>query len=85
MDKFIPTKKPNIHILSIEDDENGNPKFSYEVNDAFIEMVKKDTHSKELKEEQITLYISELLNNCASKENGHDYKKIDLTNNKIDK
>lgn len=84
MEKYIPNEKPNIHILSIEDDENGNPKFSYEVNDAFIEMIKKEKKLNNIDEKIITNYITELLENCSSEKNGYGYKKVDLTDNKID-
>lgn len=84
MEKYIPNEKPNIHILSIEDDENGNPKFSYEVNDAFIEMIKKEKKLNNIDENIITNYITELLENCSNGKNGYGYKKVDLTDNKID-
>ena len=84
MEKYIPKEKPNIHILSIEDDENGNPKFSYEVNDAFIEMIKKEKKLDNVDEKIITNYITDLLENCSNKKNGYGYEKVNLTDNKID-
>ena len=85
MDKYIPTDKPNIHILSIEDDESGNPKFSYEVNSAFIEMIKKEKKLDDISENLISEYITELLDKCASSKNGYGYEKVNLTKKKIDK
>jgi len=75
MDKYTPTDKPNIHILSIEDDEQGNPKFSYEVNSAFIEMIKKEKKLNNICENDISEYITELLDKCASSKDGYTYKK----------
>jgi hypothetical protein len=85
MEKYTLSEKPNIHILSIENDETGNPKFSYEVNSAFIEMIKKDKKIDNINENVISEYITDLLDKCASNKNGYGYEKVNLTNKKIDK
>ena len=84
MAKYINTDKPNIHILSIEDDQSGNPKFSYEVNDAFIVMIKREKKIDEVNEKVISEYITELLDNCATNKNGYGYEKVNSTKKIID-
>jgi hypothetical protein len=86
MNKFYPkeTEKPNLHIVHLEEKENGELDIKYEINDKFRDLIKKEKKTNELSDEIISEYIKELLENCAQNKNGYSYSKVDLTKN-IDK
>lgn len=67
-------KTPHIKVLSVEPDENGTSELTFEVNDEFINMVKKEKNLKELSPNVLNQYVHELVMKCANKEDDYSYE-----------
>jgi len=69
-------KTPHIKVLSVEQDDDGKSELTFEVNDEFIDMVKKEKKVTEISESELNQYVYDLVMKCAKKEDGFDYETI---------
>jgi len=78
MDVYNKTKStPHIEVIDISKNEETNETaLHFEVNEAFLELVKKDTKTDEITQEQLSEYVTKLVSNCADFKNGYSYDKI---------
>ena len=70
------SKTPHIQILDIADIGEDKPNISFEVNDAFLNMIKTEKNIESISQEELSEYVYELMKNCSNKTNGFDYEKI---------
>tara|TARA_B100000676_G_C17676577_1_gene629208 strand:+ start:85 stop:333 length:249 start_codon:yes stop_codon:yes gene_type:complete len=70
------SKVPHIQILDIAEDVDDKPNISFEVNDAFLSMIKKEKNIENVTQEELSEYVYELMKNCSNKTDGYDYEKI---------
>lgn len=66
-------KTPHIKVLSVEPDENGKSELTFEVNDEFIDMVKKEKNVSNVSTEDLNQYVHELVMKCANNKDGYSY------------
>ncbi len=77
MEQSTPENKtPHIKVLSVEQDDDGKSELTFEVNDEFIDMVKKEKNVTEISESELNQYVHDLVMKCAKKEDGFDYETI---------
>lgn len=70
------TKTPHIKVLSVEPDENGQSELTFEVNDEFIDMIKKEKNQSTISASELNQYVHELVMKCANKQDGYDYEVV---------
>ena len=70
------SKEPHIEVIDITKTEEGVPDMLFEVNDAFLEMVKTEKNIDNVSQELLSSYVQELVTKCAKKENDYSYEKI---------
>ena len=70
-------KTPHIKVLSVEPDADGLSELTFEVNDEFIDMVKKEKNLTEISTSELNQYVHELVMKCANKQDGYDYEIAD--------
>lgn len=80
------SKFPHIQILDLSvDSEKSIPNISFEVNDAFLDMIKKEKNVKNISQEYLSDYVYNLLENCANNKNGYSYETSSGEEVSIDK
>jgi len=72
----LDDKTPHIKVLSVGEQEDGQPEITFEVNDEFINMIKKEKNITEISTKELNEYVHALVVNCANKEDGYDYETI---------
>jgi hypothetical protein len=70
------TKTPHIKVLSVEPDKNGQSELTFEVNDEFIDMIKKEKNQSTISSSELNQYVHELVMKCANKKDGYDYEVV---------
>jgi hypothetical protein len=70
------SKVPHIQILDIANTEENKPNVSFEVNDAFLSMIKEEKNVETISQDELSEYVYALMKNCSNKTNGFDYEKI---------
>tara|TARA_Y100001933_G_C18865411_1_gene507696 strand:+ start:495 stop:752 length:258 start_codon:yes stop_codon:yes gene_type:complete len=69
-------KTPHIKVLSVEPDEEGKSELTFEVNDEFIDMIKKEKNVSTISVEDLNHYVHELVMKCANNTDGYSYETI---------
>ena len=69
-------KTPHIKVLSVGEQDDGQPEITFEVDDAFIDMIKQEKNLTEISIDELNEYVRELMVKCAKKEDGYDYETI---------
>ena len=68
---------PHIEVINIDKtNEELGTQLHFEVNDAFLDMIKTEKNVKNVSQEMLSSYVHELVSNCATNKNGFNYKKI---------
>ena len=67
---------PHIEVIDITQTDAGVPDMLFEVNDAFLNMIKTEKNIDTVSQELLSTYVQELVINCAKNEAGHSYEKI---------
>tara|TARA_B110000444_G_scaffold257784_1_gene297050 strand:+ start:1568 stop:1819 length:252 start_codon:yes stop_codon:yes gene_type:complete len=70
------SKEPHIEVIDITQTEQGVPDMLFEVNDAFLDMIKTEKNIDTVSQELLSSYVQELVTNCAKKKNEYNYEKI---------
>lgn len=71
------SKKPHIEVIDINTgSENEEPSLHFEVNDAFLDMIKEEKGIDKVSQEQLSSYVNDLITKCANQTNGYNYNKI---------
>jgi hypothetical protein len=80
------SKLPHIQILDLSvDSEKSIPNISFEVNDAFLDMIKEEKNVKNISQEYLSGYVYNLLENCANEKDDYSYKTSSDIEVSIDK
>ena len=75
---YKKSKTPHIQIIDINNEgTEKKPNVSFEVNDAFLDMIKKEKNIDLVSQEDLSDYVYELMKNCSNKKNGYDYEKLE--------
>jgi len=67
---------PHIEVIDITPTEKNVPDMLFEVNDAFLEMVKKEKKIDNVSKELLSAYVQELITKCANEQDDYSYEKI---------
>tara|TARA_A200000113_G_scaffold189750_1_gene177860 strand:- start:230 stop:484 length:255 start_codon:yes stop_codon:yes gene_type:complete len=68
---------PHIEVIDIDKtNEEKGTQLHFEVNDAFLDMVKTEKNVKQVSQEMLSSYVQELVTKCASSKDGYTYEKI---------
>ena len=70
------SKTPHIEVIDVSNSEDKGTGMHFEVNDAFLDMVKREKHTKIVTQEMLSSYVQELVTSCASNKDGFNYSKI---------
>lgn len=70
------SKTPHIEVIDITQTEDGTPDMLFEVNDAFLDMIKTEKHVESVSQELLSSYVQELVTKCAKSEGDYNYEKI---------
>ena len=70
------SKMPHIEVIDITPTEEGIPDILFEVNDAFLDMIKTEKNIDTISQELLSSYVQELVYNCANNKNDFSYEKI---------
>ena len=70
------SKKPHIEVIDVSNSEDRGTGMHFEVNDAFLDMVKREKNVNIVTQEMLSSYVQELVTSCASNKNGFNYSKI---------
>jgi hypothetical protein len=76
MDESTDKELPQIRITSIDADENGKPNLSFEVDDDFLEYIKKEKGIEEVSQQVLSEFVKNLLEKCSNEEDGYSYTKL---------
>lgn len=76
MEKSPNKPIPQIRITGIEKDKNGGDNISFEVDDDFLEYIKKEKNIKNVDQNTLSEFVNELLQKCATGVDGYDYTKL---------
>ena len=80
------SKTPHIAIIDVEyNSDDSSPNISFEVNDAFLDMIRQEKKIEKISKELLSQYVYDLLENCANEKNDYSYKKSSDTEVTIDK
>jgi len=86
MDASHNNKTPHIKIIDMSTSDTGVAvNVSFEVNDAFLDMVKREEKVDKISQEFLSNYVYNLLENCSNEKNGYGYKTIKNGEVTIDK
>jgi hypothetical protein len=80
MDESTDNELPQIRITSIDADENGKPILSFEVDDDFLEYVKKENGIEEVNQHVLSEFVKNMLEKCSNEEDGYGYTKLNTDN-----
>ena len=69
-------KSPHIKVLNVSDPDDGKSELTFEVNDAFIDMIKIENNLTEISTQELNDYVHVLVMKCANKEEGYSYETI---------
>ena len=81
MDVSTDNGLPQIRIIGIDKDENGDENISFEVDDDFLDYIKKEKNIKEVDQKTLSEFVKDLLTKCSNGEDGYDYHKLNEDNN----
>mgnify|MGYP003969565709 CR=1 FL=1 len=70
------SKTPHIEVIDITQTEAGVPDMLFEVNDAFLDMIKTERNIDNVSQELLSSYVQELVTNCSKGEDDYNYEKI---------
>jgi hypothetical protein len=70
------SKTPHIEVIDITETSEGVPDMLFEVNDAFLNMIKTEKKIKKVSPQVLSQYVQELVTNCAKNKDGFSYEKI---------
>ena len=71
------SKKPHIEVIDVKKNQDTNETgLHFEVNDAFLDMIKKERGVDRVSQEQLSSYVNDLITKCANQTDGYDYTKI---------
>ena len=76
MEESTDKELPQIVITSIDADENGNTNLSFEVDDDFLDYIKKEKGIDEVSREVLSEFVKQLLENCSNGKNGYGYHTL---------
>ena len=70
------SKMPHIEVIDINTgSKEEKPSLHFEVNDAFLDMIKEEKGIDRVSQEQLSSYVNELITKCANKTDGYSYEK----------
>ena len=70
------SKMPHIEVIDITKTDENIPDMLFEVNDAFLELVKKEKNIDNVSQELLSAYVHELIMKCANEQDDFSYEKI---------
>jgi hypothetical protein len=71
------SKKPHIEVIDINTGgDNEEPSLHFEVNDAFLDMIKEEKGIDRVSQEQLSSYVNDLITKCANQTDGYNYNKM---------
>lgn len=71
------SKMPHIEVIDINTgSDNEEPSLHFEVNDAFLDMIKEEKGIDRVSQEQLSSYVNELITKCANDQDGYSYNKM---------
>jgi hypothetical protein len=75
------SKTPHIEVIDVtKNSDTKETGLHFEVNDAFLDMIKKEKKIEVVSQELLSSYVQDLVTNCAGNKNGFNYNKIIKTN-----
>ena len=71
------SKKPHIEVIDINTGgDNEEPSLHFEVNDAFLDMIKEEREIDKVSQEQLSSYVNDLITKCANQTDGYNDNKM---------
>lgn len=71
------SKKPHIEVIDINTGSDiEEPSLHFEVNDAFLDMIKEEKGIDRVSQEQLSSYVNDLITKCANQKDGYTYNKM---------
>jgi hypothetical protein len=71
------SKTPHIQIVDVSyETDTSTPNVSFEVNDAFIDMVKADKELDKINQDILSDYVYDLLEKCANEKDEFSYVTV---------
>lgn len=65
---------PRLEVISIKDNPDGSADMTYEINEAFIALIKKELNKPRVTKKQISDWVLDMLERAVKKEEGYDIK-----------
>lgn len=69
-------KIPTISVIDISELPSGETNISFEVDDDFIDYVKKEKNIESVDDKTLSTFVHDLLKKCSNGIDGYDYEKI---------
>jgi hypothetical protein len=82
MEESLDKELPQLRITSIDTDTSGKPNLSFEVDDDFLEYVKKEKGIEEVSQQVLSEFVKSMLEKCSNKEDGYGYIKLNTDKDK---
>ena len=80
------SKTPHIQIIDVSyEADTSTPNLSFEVNDAFLDMVKNDKDLDKINQDILSEYVYTLLEKCANEKDEFSYTTVKNKEVSIDK
>lgn len=71
------SKKPHIEVIDVKKNSDTNETgLHFEVNDAFLNMIKEERGIDNISQEQLSSYVNDLITKCANQKDGYNYNKM---------
>lgn len=67
---------PEMKVISFKENEDGTATLKYEINDAYIDLIKNELNKTKITKKQINAWVLDMLEKAAKSEDRWEIKKV---------